>query len=119
MDYEEYLNNYPAVGSITVSGSDVIDPYYMASSGAGTGYSWATNAATTTARGQLRLEGEEADLLINDKSLTEWMSRVEERLLILQPKPELLEQYSALKDAYEKYRVLEALCIDSARAIDQ
>jgi len=88
-----------------------------------TGSNWATKcfsvSATTTARSQLKLEGEEADLLINDKSLSEWMSKIEQRLLILQPKPELLEEYEALKLAYEHYKTLEALLIKKAEIIDK
>jgi hypothetical protein len=52
-----------------------------------------------------------ADIKINGKSLSEFMDRVESRLGILQPKPELLEKFEALKLAYEHYKTLEALCM--------
>ena len=51
-----------------------------------------------------------ADITINGKSLSNFMDRVESRLGILQPKPELLEKFEALKQAYEHYKTLEALC---------
>lgn len=51
-----------------------------------------------------------ADIKIGDRSLSDFMDRVESRLGILQPKPELLEKFEALKQAYEHYKTLEALC---------
>jgi len=87
-----------------------------------TGSNWATKcfsvSATTTARDQLKLEGENADVLIGDKSLKQWMTSIEERLLILEPKPELLEEYQALKLAYEHYKTLEALLTEKAKIIE-
>ena len=38
-----------------------------------------------------------------------WMDAVEQRLCILEPKPELLEKYTSLKQAYEHYKTLEAI----------
>ena len=38
-----------------------------------------------------------ADIKINGKSLSDFMDRVESRLGILQPKPELLDKFEALK----------------------
>lgn len=52
-----------------------------------------------------------ADIKINGKSLSEFMDTVSTRLGILQPKPELLEKFEALKQAYEHYKTLEALCM--------
>lgn len=57
----------------------------------------------------LQVNGEGADLLINGKSLKTFMEKVEERLLILQPDPKLLEKYEALRNAYEYYKTMEAL----------
>lgn len=75
---------------------------------AGTGSTW-TNVARTTAKGQLNLEGEDADLLINGVSLKDILNGITDRLAILQPKPELLEKYDNLREAYEHYKTLEAL----------
>jgi len=82
----------------------------IAISGAGSGATWAsTTATTTTAQGKLKLEGKEADIFINGQSLSDWMSAVEKRLSILQPKPELQEKYEALQAAYDHYKTLESL----------
>ena len=47
------------------------------------------------------------------------MLAIQDRLAILTPKPELLEKYEALKQAYDHYRMLEALCMDSAKDTDK
>lgn len=75
----------------------------------GTGATWATNVARTTAKGQLHLEGEDADLVINGVKLSDILNGITDRLSILQPKPELLEKYENLREAYEHYKTLEAL----------
>jgi hypothetical protein len=71
----------------------------------GTGTTW----ASTTAQGQLKVEGKDADIFINGKSLSDWMSAVDRRLSILVPNPEQLEKYESLREAYEHYKTLEAL----------
>jgi hypothetical protein len=76
--------------------------------GAGSGATW-VNSTATTAQGKLKLEGKEADIFINGQSLSDWMSAVEKRLSILQPKPELQEKYEALQAAYDHYKTLESL----------
>jgi len=52
----------------------------------------------------------EADVIIGTRSLKTFMEKVEDRLAILQPDPEKLEKFAALKAAYEHYKLLEALC---------
>lgn len=47
------------------------------------------------------------------KSLVETISKIEERLSILVPNPEKLKQFEALKQAYENYKTLEALCLSN------
>jgi hypothetical protein len=50
-----------------------------------------------------------ADIMVGDTSLRDWMKTVNDRLSILQPNPKLLEKFTALQQAYEHYRTLEAL----------
>ena len=50
-----------------------------------------------------------ADIMVGDVSLRDWMKTVNDRLSILQPNPRLLEKFTALQQAYEHYRTLEAL----------
>ena len=44
------------------------------------------------------------------KSLFKMISKIEERLSILVPDPAKLEQFEALRRAYENYKTLEAIC---------
>jgi hypothetical protein len=69
-----------------------------------------SNHSGNTGIGQLELDGENADILINGRSLKEFMEKMEERLAILVPDPAKLEHFEALKRAYEHYKTLEALC---------
>jgi len=78
-------------------------------SGAGTGATWTNATSATTAKGQLKLEGNDADIFVQGKSMKAWMETVDKRLAILEPKPELLEKYEALQAAYDHYKTLEAL----------
>ena len=81
----------------------------IAITGAATGSLWDSSIAKTTAKGQMHLNGEDADLVINGKSLNKTLDAINSRLAILQPKPELLAKYEALQQAYDHYKTLEAL----------
>jgi hypothetical protein len=70
---------------------------------------WTKDPANISMQGNLTLNGENPDILIGKKSMAEWMEKVEKRLSILVPKPELLEKYEALQHAYSHYKTLEAL----------
>jgi hypothetical protein len=53
-----------------------------------------------------------ADIKIGDRSLKEFMTKMEQRLAILVPDPDKLEKFEALKKAYEHYKTMESLCFD-------
>jgi hypothetical protein len=97
-------------GTVTVSGAGNSSSILM-SGGAGT--TWASTTASNNARisakGQLHIEGEGADLIMNGVSLKGILDGITNRLSILQPKPELLAKYDNLREAYEHYKTLEAL----------
>lgn len=52
----------------------------------------------------------DADIKIGDRSLKEFMTKMEERMAILIPDPKKLEKFEALKKAYEHYKLMERLC---------
>jgi hypothetical protein len=54
------------------------------------------------------------DIIINGVSLSGTLNRINDRLAILQPKPELLEKYANLREAYEHYKTLERLLSEYA-----
>ena len=56
------------------------------------------------------IQGDNADLVIGDKSLRTWMERVEERLNILTPNPEMEKEWDELRRLGERYRELEKEC---------
>lgn len=62
---------------------------------------------------KLKLEGEDADIIINGVSLKETITAINKKLLILEPKKELHDKHEALREAYEHYKTLEALLHDS------
>jgi hypothetical protein len=86
----------------TSSGSFRISPDYN------------TTAATIEQSGKMTLRGKNADLDINGKSLKDWMERVEERLNILTPNPELEKEWDDLRRLGERYRKLEKKCKEKA-----
>ncbi len=79
--------------------------------GAGPGYSWQGSQANSS--GTIKLEGSDADIIVQGKSMKAWMESVEKRLSILEPNPELLDKYDALKLAYEHYKTLEAILYEA------
>ena len=98
-------NPYPGVviGGVGAGTS----PITITGSG-GAGYTYSTGSATT-ASSKIKLEGSDADIFVQGKSMKAWMEKVEKRLSILEPKPELLKKYKALEQAYEHYKTLEAI----------
>jgi hypothetical protein len=94
------------IGGQVLGGGTVSTPITVGG-GAGSGYTWGT--ATNKTSGTIKLEGADADIFVQGKSMKAWMDAVEQRLCILEPKPELLEKYQSLKQAYDHYKTLEAI----------
>ena len=99
----------------------------------GTGYTYTTNTTNTTSpwissgstgsnsamvvnqSGTIEIKGEDADIKINGKSMVSWMEKVEERLNILTPNPELEADWDELQELGERYRALEKQCKEKAQ----
>ena len=96
------------IGGQSVGGGSITTPITVTGGGAGSGYTWA-NSPNSKSNGTIKLEGADADIFVQGKSMKAWMDAVEKRLLILEPKPELLKKYKALEQAYEHYKTLEAI----------
>ena len=58
------------------------------------------------------------DITVDGKSLKTFMNKMEERLAILIPDPKKLEQFEALKKAYEHYKLMESLCQEQPKEED-
>ena len=76
--------------------------------GAGTG--GISNPLSVNQGGQIAIEGENADITMNGKSLKTWMEQVEERLNILTVNEELEAEWDELRELGERYRELERKC---------
>ena len=120
---------FSSIDPLTTYSSGTSDPYYGAvpnvNIGGGMNVSspvWTTNTSSGYSfTGQniqptntVHIQGENADLLINDKSLKTWMERVEERLNILTPNPGLEAEWDQLRKLGERYRKLEKKCKEKA-----
>ena len=74
----------------------------------GTGSSpYTINPYTMNQSGKVHITGENADLVIGEKSMRDWMERVEERLNLLTPNTKLEAEWEELKSLGEQYRKLE------------
>ena len=80
-------------------------PPYTINSGAGTGVSqpWSTYTGAPT----INLNGEGADIKVNDWSLVEAIQKIEERLNILTPNEKLEAEWEELRALGDQYRKLE------------
>jgi hypothetical protein len=91
-------------------------------SGANVGYSntmWTTGLSGTSAAdlnqsGMLSLQGTNADININGKSLLKTLEALEDRLNMLVPNPELEKEWDDLKKLGNRYRKLEKKCKEKA-----
>ena len=114
-----YSSNTITLPSTTISGSGSAGYTISSAGGAGSAstfvssgsYNWNT---TTTPSVNISSDGIDmaagTDIKVDGKSLKEFMSKMEERLAILIPDPKKLEQFAALKKAYEHYKLMESLC---------
>jgi hypothetical protein len=116
------------------STTGTVVPGYGAAIGGGTGYTYTTTGINTTTgtsspwisggspgtlkveqSGTIELRGENPDIKINGKSMVTWMEKVEERLNILTPNPELEKDWDDLRRLGQRYRALERKCQEKAQ----
>ena len=104
---------YGAVPNVTIGGGvNVTSPVWTTTTNNTGGYTFANQ--NIQPNNTVHIKGENADLLINDKSLKTWMEKVEERLNILTPNPELEKEWDDLRRLGERYRKLEKKCQEKA-----
>jgi hypothetical protein len=108
----------------------VVPGYGAAIGNGGTGYTYTTTGTSTSPwiatgsspgtlsveqSGTIDLRGENPDIKMNGKSMKAWMEKVEERLNILTPNPELEKDWDDLRRLGERYRALEKKCQEKAK----
>jgi len=95
---------------------------YTITTGTG-GYVWNTTTTAADPSVNITQNGidmpKDADIKIGDRSLKEFMTKMEERMAILVPDPKKLEKFEALKRAYENYKLMERLCQEDNAEKDQ
>lgn len=121
MAYQIFSNSAPTLGNVTLnttySGAGIYQVTghsgYTLATGSSNG-TWASvNTGTTTPSIQVKGDAEfEGNVTINGANLAETLQRIQDRLAILVPNPKLLDKYEALQQAYEHYKILEALCVE-------
>ena len=120
--------SYPGLGAISV-GPTTFGPNVSGVNTVlgGTGYTYTTNtpspflatgsnpAMVVNQSGSIDIQGQNADIKINGKSMKTWMEQVEERLNILTPNPELEKDWDDLRRLGQRYRALEKKCKEKAQ----
>ena len=85
-------------------------------------WNYAYNTASSSSKVHITGQGidmdDDADIRFGNVSLRSFLERMEQRLAILVPDPAKLERYEALRQAYEHYKTLEALCVDEPKTQD-
>jgi hypothetical protein len=102
---------YNTTGTITISTTASSYSGTVLTSNGYNGTSWTTVGSPS--QSGLSVSGDadfKGDVTIKGISILETLEKINERLAILVPDPERLEQYKALKNAYDNYKTLEALC---------
>ena len=119
----------PYYGAVGAAGPTTFGPNVSGSNImlGGTGYTYTTNttspflatgsnpAMVVNQSGSIDIQGQNADIKINGKSMKTWMEAVEERLNILTPNPELEKDWDELQELGERYRALEKKCKEKAQ----
>ena len=114
------------IPSYTVSASS---PWITSGTGIGTSsITWAPNTWTTSDTftiasphtkvnqgGKLQLEGENADIEINGKSLVAMLERIEQRINLLTVNAELEADWEELRELGDQYRALEQHIIEKMK----
>jgi len=118
-------NLTPLLNTVSLSGTGASATYNIGAQGSGgaSGYQSIYNTAgptyswhTLNQPNKVNIHGggieldEDADITIGGRSMRKILEGIEQRLSILVPDPKKLEHYEALRQAYEHYKTLEALC---------
>ena len=100
------------IGGISATGINGTSPVWTTTTSNTGGYTFANQNIQPS--NTVHIRGEDADLLINEKSLKTWMEKVEERLNILTPNPEIEKDWDDLRRLGDRYRKLEKKCREKA-----
>ena len=103
-------SNVQSMYTVGANGTSQLDWSNLSiTSGSGTGL-WTTSPSTISQSGTMELRGENADIKVNGRSLMNAIEKLEERLNVLVPNPELEKEWEELRELGERYRELEKQC---------
>lgn len=112
------------VGNISVTGSSgsssifTIGANGTSATDMWTNTSWTTAPVTISQKATIDLQGEDADVVINGKSLSKTLEGIQERLGMLEMNPELEAEFDELREAANRYRELEKKFKEQKRVWD-
>jgi hypothetical protein len=109
LDSSGYPSAYYSTSGLTVGGISSIG--YPVSSWASSTSSVINNSVS----GQLTIAGENPDIKFGDRSLVDFMNKVEERLGILRPNEDLESRWEQLKELRKQYVELEKDLIEKEK----
>lgn len=105
------LSNHNYTGNLFVgTATTAANPYSVSGANGYTNTTWtatATNPMTVTQQATIQLNGENADIVINGKSLSDTLAALESRLAMLKPDVALEAEWEDLKRLGDEYRKLE------------
>jgi hypothetical protein len=101
---------YSNYGNITIGGGYQLAGGNQAANWVGTNVYGVTQQSAIKVTGDAEFSG---DIKWKGRSLGDLLEKIEDRLAILVPDPVRLAKYEALKQAYDNYKILEALCVDA------
>lgn len=99
-----------------VSGTNITVPWTTTTTTSDR-YTFDPNWANSTST-KIQLNGPDADIEINGKSLTDMICNIEQRLNILRPNPKLESEWEELRKLGDQYRELESQIIEKQKMWD-
>lgn len=135
-DYVASSTAYESTDTITLSslgsintglgGVSLTSPYTVTGSMTSTAqplFTTGTNATpwytSNSQGGKIQLDGQDADITVRGWSLVDAVKRIEERLGLYQPNPELEKEWQELHDLADQYRQLEQHIKDKQATFDR
>ena len=103
--------------TIPLSATSSSNIYTIGHNGSGATWTSANPYVTVGASSNsaLKVSGDadiQGNLKVKGVDITDILAKIQDRLAILVPDPARLDKFEALRQAYEDYKVLEALCVD-------
>ena len=104
--------------SISAGGTSGSGSYYTLGAQGQANWITGTSPVVTigaTSNSALKVSGDadiQGNLTVNGVDIGTMLAKIQDRLAILVPDPARLDKYEALKQAYEHYKILEALCVE-------